>query len=84
MRRHFHIETRDPDEYDVSLNADRIPVGQCVDKIVARVRSESFAETGESRAKLGHLAIEHHLRAVLRTHASTSRCKVRFSRRREQ
>ena len=58
MRRHFHIETRDPDEYDVSLNADRIPVGQCVDKIVARVRSESFAETGESRAKLGHLAID--------------------------
>lgn len=79
MRRHFHIDTRDLNEYDVSLNTDRIPVGQCVEKIIALVKSEPFAETEESRAKLRHIAIEHRLRAVLRTHASTAHCKVRVS-----
>jgi cytidylate kinase len=79
MRRHFHVDLRDINEYDLSLNTERISVGQCVERIVDLVNSEQFAETEESRARLRHIAVEYQLRAALRTHAPTSRCKVRVS-----
>ena len=77
MRRHFHIDVRDINEYDMGFNTDRVGVEQCVDEIVRIVKSPQFAETEESRAKLRDLAIVHHVRASLRTHASTSHCLVR-------
>ena len=79
MRRHFHIDTRDINEYDVGFNTDRISVAQCVEKIVDLVKSGQFAETEESRAKLRDIAVAHHVRAALRTHNSTAHCKVRVS-----
>ena len=79
MRRHFHIDTRDINEYDVGYNTDRVPVARCVDEIVEMVRSAQFAETDESRARLRDLALEQHVRAALRTHGSTSHCAVRVS-----
>src|SRR6185503_8062459 len=33
MRRHFHIDTRDINEYDMGFNTDRVKVAQCVDEI---------------------------------------------------
>lgn len=77
MRRHFHIDTRDINEYDVGYNTDRIPVARCVDEIAEIVKSAQFAETDESRARLRDLALEQHVRAALRTHGSTSHCMVR-------
>jgi cytidylate kinase len=79
MRRHFHIDVRDINEYDVGFNTDRMSVEQCVDKIAAMVRSPQFEETDESHAKLRDVAIAHHVRAALRTHASTSHCRVKAS-----
>ena len=79
MRRHFHIDSRDINEYDVGFNTDRISVAQCVDKIVDLVKSEQFGETEESRAKLRDIAVAHHVRAALRTHQSTAHCKVRVT-----
>jgi osmotically-inducible protein OsmY len=79
MRRHFHIDTRDINEYDMGFNTDRVPVAQCVDEIVKLVKSEQFAETDASRAKLRDVAICHHVRAAIRTHGSTADCKVRVS-----
>jgi hypothetical protein len=77
MRRNFHIEPRDINEYDVGFNTDRVPVEQCVDEIVKMVKSPEFAETDASRAKLRDLALAHHVRAALRTHSATSHCLVR-------
>ena len=79
MRRHFHIDTRDINEYDVGFNTDRISIAQCVDEIVKLVKSEPFAETDDSRAKLRDVAIGHHVRAAIRTHGSTAQCKVRVT-----
>jgi osmotically-inducible protein OsmY len=79
MRRHFHIDTRDINEYDVGFNTDRVSVSQCVDEIVKVVKSDQFSETDESRRKLHDIATMHHVRAALRTHASTSHCKVRVT-----
>lgn len=77
MRRHFHIDTRDINEYDVGFNTDRVSVAQCVDEIAKMVRSPQFAETDESRARLRDVALAHHVRAALRTHGSTGRYTVR-------
>ena len=79
MRRHFHIEPRDINEYDLGLNTDRIGVDECVDKIVSTLKSPRFAETEASRAKLRDVATVHHVRAALRTHASTAHCLVRVT-----
>jgi osmotically-inducible protein OsmY len=79
MRRHFHIDTRDINEYDVGFNTDRMSVEQCVDDIVKMVKSPLFAETDASRAKLRDIALAHHVRAALRTHGSTEHCTVRVT-----
>jgi cytidylate kinase len=79
MRRHFHIEPRDINEYDMGFNTDRVPVAQCVDEIVKLVKAPQFAETDASRAKLRDVALAHHVRAALRTHGSTSHCSVRVA-----
>ena len=79
MRRHFHIDVRDINEYDIGFNTDRMSVDQCTDEILKMVKSPQFAETDESRKQLRDVAIAHHVRAALRTHASTSHCWVRVS-----
>ncbi len=79
MRRHFHIDVRDINEYDIGFNTDRMGVDQCTDEILKMVKSAQFAETDESRAKLRDVAVAHHVRAALRTHASTAHCWVRVS-----
>src|SRR3990172_2940991 len=79
MRRHFHIDTRDINEYDMGFNTDRVSVAQCVDEIVKLVRSDQFSETDESRGKLRDVAICQHVRAAIRTHGSTAQCKVRVT-----
>ena len=79
MRRHFHIDVHDITEYDLGINTDRVGITECVDKVVALVRSERFAETDASRARLRDVATAHNVRAALRTHASTAHCLVRVS-----
>lgn len=79
MRRHFHIDPRDINEYDMGFNTDRVGVEQCVDEIVKMVKSPQFAETEASRAVLRDLALAQHVRAALRTHSSTEHCQVRVT-----
>jgi hypothetical protein len=79
MRRHFHIDTRDINEYDMGFNTDRVTVGRCVDEIVKLVRSDDFAETDESRRRLRDVATAHHVRAAIRTHGTTAHCAVRVT-----
>ena len=79
MRRHFHIDTRDINEYDMGFNTDRVTVNQCIDEVVKLVNSEQFAETDASRRALVDAATAHHVRAAIRTHGTTSHCKVRVT-----
>lgn len=79
MRRHFHIDTRDINEYDMGFNTDRISAAQCVDEIIKLVKSDQFAETEESLRRLRDIATAHHVRAAIRTHSATAHCKVRVT-----
>ena len=77
MRRHFHVDVRDISEYDVGFNTDRMTADQCVEKILAMVKSPQFEENEQSRGKLRDVAITHHVRAALRTHQATAHCYVK-------
>jgi cytidylate kinase len=79
MRRHFHIDSREVDEYDLCLNTDRMPVAQCTDIVIGMVKSAQFAETETSRARLRDVALGHHVRAALRVSPKTKSCKVHVS-----
>ena len=79
MRRHFHIGSRDIDEYDMCLNTDRLSVPDCIDEVVGLMKSPRFAETEESRRKLRDIAVVHRVRAALRTEAKTSHCRLRVT-----
>src|SRR5439155_13765842 len=77
MRRHFHIDVRDINEYDVGFNTDRMSAEQCVEKVLSMVNSPQFAETEQSRDRLRDVAIQHHVRAAMITPVSTSHCYVK-------
>jgi cytidylate kinase len=79
MRRHFHIDPRDINEYDLGFNTDRVSVEQCIEEIIRLVKSEQFKETEASRARLRDVATAHHVRAAIRTHSSTHHCVVRVT-----
>ena len=79
MRRHFHVDTRDINEYDMGFNTDRVTVEQCIEEIVKLVKSEQFAETDESRRARGGRWRRRSGRAAIRTHGTTSHCKIRVT-----
>ncbi len=79
MRRHFDVHWSDSEHYDLSLNTQRVGVQECIDEVLALVRSAEFAETDQSRQKLVNLALAASVRAVLRTSPATRDLRVSVS-----
>jgi len=74
-------QLQDGDQYDVSLNTERVPIGECVEEVLKLVRDPAFAETDESRAALENLSLAAHVRAALRNDPRTRKAKVMSMRR---
>jgi cytidylate kinase len=79
IRRHFGVSWRDPEHYDLVLNTARMSVDAAVGHVVALVRSDEFAETEASRAKLANASLEAHVRGALRAAADTTRLRIAVS-----
>jgi cytidylate kinase len=79
MRRHFAVQWSDSEHYDLSLNTQRIGVQECVDQVLALMRSAGFAETEQSRQRLADLALAASVRAALRTSPATRDMRVSVS-----
>lgn len=79
MRRHFDVHWSDSEHYDLSLNTQRVGVQECVDEVLALVRSAEFAETEQSRQRLADLALAASVRAALRTTEATRDLRVAVS-----
>jgi cytidylate kinase len=62
----FNVHWGDPALYDLTLNTERIPIPDCVDHVVALVKSAAFQETPASRQRLEDLALQARARAALR------------------
>lgn len=76
LLRQFGANYEDPWLYDVVFNTERDSVEFCVDEIVGMVNHPSFAETAESRALLGQMALKAHVRAALGKSPSTARVHI--------
>ena len=70
-KRHFGIDWQDPEGYDLSLNTERMSVGQCAEEIIQLSRQPDFIETDESHHALSDLALQASIKAALRADPST-------------
>ena len=75
-RRHFHVNWRDAEHYDLVLNTDRMSVDECVAQVDAAMARPRFQETPESIRRAESLALEWTVRAALRRDARTSGFEV--------
>ena len=75
-RRHFGIDWRDPQYYDLALNTERMSVDQCVDEVMSLIRDPRFRETPESIAKLRNVSLQTQVRAALRADPRTVKMNI--------
>jgi hypothetical protein len=71
-RRHFHVNWRDAEHYDLVLNTDRLSVDQCVAQVDAALALPRFQETPESVRLAEALGLEWSVRAALRRDPRTA------------
>ena len=71
-KRHFGINWRDPEHYDLVLSTERLTVDECVDEIESMMKKKAFQETPESLRMVDDLALEWGVRSGLRRDARTA------------
>jgi cytidylate kinase len=71
-KRHFGVNWRDPENYDLALSTERLSVEECVEEIESLMQKKRFQETAESRAKVDNLGLEWSVRAALRRDPRTA------------
>lgn len=76
IRRHFDVNWQDGEQYDVSLNTERVSIGECVEEVIRLVRDPAFQETDRSQATLGNLSLTARVRAALRHDHRTAKARV--------
>jgi cytidylate kinase len=77
----FHVDYREADLYDLTLNTARLGIDECVALVRHVLDAGSFAQTPESRAVLHHRKIEAAVRAALRSNEITSQPTPSFEAR---
>jgi len=75
-KRHFGVNWRDPELYDLVLCTERLSVDECVDEIDGMMQRQCFQETEDSRRMVENLATEWAVRSALRRDERTSRTHV--------
>ena len=75
-KRHFGVNWRDPELYDLVLCTERLSVEECVDEIDGMMKRKCFQETDDSRRMVDNLATEWAVRSALRRDDRTSRTHI--------
>ena len=75
-RRHFDVNWKDAEHYDMVLNTDRISIENCTEQVMQLAGSPRFAQTAESVKKLHDIALVAHVRAALRGDERTRALKI--------
>jgi cytidylate kinase len=71
-KRHFGVNWRDAEHYDIVLCTERLSVDECVEEIEGVMRRPRFQETPQSLRMVEDLALEWAVRAALRREARTA------------
>ena len=75
-RRHFGVNWRDPELYDLVLNTARISVDECIEEVDALARKPRFQETPESQRMVDDLALTWSVRSAMRRDPRTANLSV--------
>jgi cytidylate kinase len=71
-KRHFGVNWRDPELYDLVLSTERMSVDECVDEIDSLMQRRCFQETPESTRMVENLSLEWSVRSALRRDERTA------------
>ena len=71
-RRHFGVNWRDPELYDVVLCTERMSVDECVQEVEGMLGKKCFQETPQSMRMVEDLALEWSVRSALRRDERTA------------
>ena len=71
-RRHFNVNWRDAENYDLVLSTERLSVDDCVDEIESLMKRPRFQQTPESARLVENLSLEWSVRSALRRDARTA------------
>ena len=71
-KRHFNVNWRDAEHYDVVLNTGRLSVDDCVEELEGLLKRPCFQETPESLRMVENMALEWAVRSALRREARTA------------
>lgn len=75
-KRHFGVNWRDPELYDLVLCTERLSVDECVDEIDGMMQRKCFQETADSRRMVENFATEWAVRSALRRDDRTARTHI--------
>ncbi len=75
-KRHFGVNWREAENYDLVLSTERMSVDECVEEIESMMRLPRFQETPESIRLVSDLAVEWSTRAALRRDPRTSALNI--------
>jgi cytidylate kinase len=78
-RRHFDLDWKDPEHYDLVLNTERVSVDECVDQIMGLAIRPEFQITEQSQQMLAALALESRVRVALRADPRTAGIRISIS-----
>jgi cytidylate kinase len=71
-KRHFGVNWRDPENYDLVLSTERLSVDECVAEAESMMKKRCFQETAESMRLVENLSLEWSVRAALRRDPRTA------------
>jgi len=75
-KRHFGVNWRDPELYDLVLCTERLSVEECVDEIDGMMKRKCFQETPDSLRMVADLAAEWSVRSALRRDERTAKTDI--------
>ena len=75
-KRHFGVNWRDPENYDLVLCTERLSVEECVDELESLLGKQRFQETPESTRLVENLSLQWHVRSALRRDPATAEVSI--------
>ena len=75
-KRHFGVNWRDPENYDLVLSTERLSVDECVEEAECMMKKRAFQETPESIRLVDNLALEWSVRSALRRDPRTTATSI--------
>jgi hypothetical protein len=75
-RRHFDVNWKDTEHYDLVLNTERLSIEECADEVLNLLKTPRFSETDQSLQKLRDMGITAHVRAALRHDTRTAKLDI--------